>query len=215
MTNDTTIDRFESLLTEAAVIPLDGARRARIDARVSTAIVTAKVRPSDGRRWRLRRPVALIVGVVLAAGAVGAAGAGAEVIRLEWGSLPEQQRTPAEIRAEIDAAKATTPVPPGYVYPTFHVPDNGGVWGSYGGQSMVEFSAACGWYEDWTIAFETGDAKRMGVDQGMFDQILAWKTIADPFLSDESVRDGFRRLNASARAGHPAPIEAWLQQCTP
>jgi hypothetical protein len=49
----------------------------------------------------------------------------------------------------------------------------------------------------------------------MLEQILTWKTIADPFLADESVRDGFRRLNASARAGDLATVEVWPQQCTP
>ena len=34
-------------------------------------------------------------------------------------------------------------------------------------------------------------------------------TIADPFLADDSVRDEFRRLNSSADAGDPKPIDEY------
>ena len=43
-------------------------------------------------------------------------------------------------------------------FPELQVPEDGSVYGSYSGQSMVEYNAICGWYRDWTVAFAAGDA---------------------------------------------------------
>jgi hypothetical protein len=215
MTHDIDAARVEALVEASVLVPLGPTRRERIDGRITAAIAAEQERRSRRRRPGLRRPVALAVGLLLAAGMVTVVGAATNVIRMEWGSLPEQQRTPAQINAEIEAAMRTTPVPPGYTFPPLHAPEDGSVWGSFSGQSMVEFSAVCGWYGDWTAAFAAGDAARIAADTAMLDQILTWKTFADRNLSDESVRDLFRSLNASVRAGDPEPVRAWLQTCSP
>ena len=168
-----------------------------------------RLRAVARRRHRLRRPVAFAIGLLVVSGLVTAVGAAGHFVRLEWGSLPDQQRTPTEINAEIAAAKKTTPIPSGYAFPSIGVPDDGSVWGSYSGQSMVEFNAICAWYGDWLTARQSGDGARLSRDRAMFDQILTWKTIADPNLADESVRDLFRGLNAAADRGDAGPITAF------
>ena len=78
-----------------------------------------------------------------------------------------------------------------------------------GGRVMVEYSAICAWYGDWTSAFRVGDKDRLARDRVMMGEILTWKTIADPFLADDSIRNEFRRLNSSADTGDPKPIDEY------
>ncbi len=210
MTTDTYPDGIEAALTRGFAMPFPPERRASIDHRVTAAMTAEAARRESRRGRRYRRPVMLGVALLVVSGIVSGVGAVGQIVRPEWGSFPSQQRTPAEINAEIAAAMKTTPVPPGYVFPDLSVPDDGSVWGSYGGQSMVEFSAMCGWYRDWTVALAGSDRSRMNRDRAMMDKFFNWKTIADPNLADESVRDGLRRLNAAADAGDPAPINEFL-----
>ena len=200
---------IDDMLVRAYAIDIPTRSRALVDRRVSEAMALAAATRGARRRPRLRRPVAFAIGLLVVSGLVTAVGAAGHFVRLEWGSLPDQQRTPSEINAEIVAVMETTPIPPGYKFPSLSVPEDGSVWGSYSGQSMVEFNAICAWYGDWLKALANGDAARQRGDRAMFDQILTWKTIADPNLADESVRDLFRGLNAAADRGDADPITAF------
>lgn len=215
MTPDSNRPDVEAVLARTFAVAMTPRSRVIVNGRVADAIGSERVRRTTRRRFGVRRPALLAVGLLVVSGLATAVGAGANIIRMEWGSLPEQQRTAAEINAEIAEAMKTTPVPPGYTFPPLSVSDDGGVWGSYSGQSMVEFNAICAWYGDWTSALAEGDRFRLARDRAMLDEILTWKTIADPFLADDSVRDGLRSLNASADAGDPTPIEAFrAANCT-
>ena len=207
MTPDTNAPTVEMVLDRSYAIGISHGSRAFIDRRVAKAIASETERRTTHRRWCFRRPALLAVSLLAVSGLVTAVGAGTNIIRLEWGSLPDQQRTPAQINVEIAAAMQTTPVPPGFTFPPLSVPDDHSVWGSYGGQGMVEFNAICAWYGDWTSAFRVGDKDRLARDRAMMGEILTWKTIADPFLADDSVRNGLRRLNSSADTGDPKPID--------
>lgn len=209
MTPDTNIPDVEVILARNYAITMPPRSRMLVDRRVTDAMATEAARRTPRRRGSFRRPAIFAVGLLVLSGLATAVGAGTNIIRLEWGSLPEQQRTPAQINVEIAEAMKTTPVPPGYTFPPLRVPENGSVWGSYGGQSMVAFNAICAWYGDWTTAFGEGDQARVARDRAMMDEILTWKTIADPFLADDSVRNLLRSLNASADAGNPKPIEEY------
>ena len=207
MTPDPNIPDVEAILDRSYSITMSPRSRAFVDSRITDAMAAEAARRTSRRRIGFRRLIVLAVGLLVVSGLVTAVGAATHIIRLEWGSLPEQQRTPAQINAEIAVAMKTTPVPPGYTFPPLSVPEGSGVWGSYGGQEMVEFNAICAWYGDWTTAFAQGDQARVARDRAMMGEILTWKTIADPFLADETVRNGLRGLNASADAGDPKPIK--------
>lgn len=209
MTPDTNAPTVETVLARSYSIVMSHGSRALIDRRVAEAMTNETERRTTNRHWGFRRPALLAVSLLVVSGLVTAVGAGTNIIRLEWGSLPDQQRTPAQINAEIAVAMHMTPVPPGYTFPALSVPEDDSVWGSHGGQSMVEFNAICAWYGDWTSAFRVGDNDRLARDRAMMGEILTWKTIADPFLADDSVRDQFRRLNSSADAGDPKPIDEY------
>ena len=200
---------IDDMLVHAFAIDIPTRSRALIDRRVSEAMALAGATRGAGRRPRLRRPVTFAIGLLVVSGLVTAVGAAGHFVRLEWGSLPDQQRTPTQINDEIAAATKTTPIPPGYAFPPLSVPEDGSVWGSYSGQSMVEFNAICAWYGDWLMALKNADDGRMSRHRAMFDQILTWKTIADPNLADESVRDLFRGLNGAADRGDAGPITAF------
>jgi hypothetical protein len=214
MTLDSAPTDLEAALGRSFAFDMPLAARERVDRRVRGAMTAAGAgRPS--RRWQFRRPVLLAVGLVIVSGLATAVGAGVGLVRLEWGSLPQQQHTPAQVNAEIAAAMATTPVPPGYTFPPLAVAEGSGVWGSYTGQGMVEFNAMCAWYADWTHAFATGDAARLARDRVMMEALLGWKTIADPALADESIREMIRAMNAGADARDPARIDSFLAaNCT-
>ena len=207
MTSDPNIPDVEVILDRSYSITMSPRSRAFVDGRITVAIAAEAARRTSRRRIGFRRPVFLAVGLLVVSAMVVSVGAATHIIRMEWGSLPDQQRTPAQINAEIAVAMKTTPVPPGYTFPALSVPEGSGVWGSYGGQSMVEFNAICAWYGDWTTAFAQGDQARVARDRAMMGEILTWKTIADPALADDSVRNLLRSLNRSADAGDPKPIE--------
>lgn len=207
MTRDPNTQNVEAVLARTFAIPMSASSRAFVDGRVAGALAAEMERRARQPRFGLRRPVFFAVGLLVGSGLLAAVGAATNLIRLEWGSLPDQQRTPAQINAEIGEAMKTTPIPAGYTFPPLRVAEDSSVHGSYSGQSMVEFHAACAWYGDWAIAFAQGDLDRLARDRAMMAQILTWKTIADPGLADESYRNLFRGLNASADAGQRKPID--------
>ena len=209
MASDPNTPDVEAILARSYSITISPRSRALVDGRITDAIAAEAARRASRRRIGFRRPVFLAVGLLVVFGMVASVGAATHIIRMEWGSLPEQQRTPAQINAEIAVAMKTTPVPPGYTFPPLSVPQSSDTWGSYAGQEMVEYNAICAWYGDWTTAFAQGDRARVARDRAMMGEILTWKTIADPFLADDSVRNLFRSLNASADAGDPKPIEQY------
>jgi hypothetical protein len=209
MTDEIREMSIDDVLTRAYAIDIPPRSRTFIDRRIGEAMALTAAKSAVRRRPRLRRPLAFAIGLLVVSGLVTAVGAAGHFIRLEWGSLPDQQRTPAQINAEIRAVMKTTPIPPGYTFPSLRVPEDDSVWGSYSGQSMVEFNAICAWYGDWLMALKNGDSRRLSRDRAMFDQILTWKTISDPNLADESVRELFRGLNAAADSGDTTPITAF------
>ncbi len=209
MTDDIREISIDDILMRAYAMDIPTRSRTLIDRRIGEAMALAVATGGTRRRPRLRRPVVFAIGLLVVSGLVTAVGAAGHFVRLEWGSLPDQQRTPTQINAEIVAAMKTTPIPPGYAFPSLSVPEDGSVWGSSSGQSMVEFNAICAWYGDWLMALANGDTARQRGDRAMFDQILTWKTIADPNLADESVRDLFRGLNAAVDRGDADPITAF------
>ena len=208
MTLDAHAQTVEGILTRDFAVVMSPENRTLVERRVADAMAAETVRRrSPARRFSLRRGGLIAVGLLLASGLATAVGAGTHVIRLEWGSLPEQQRTATQINAEIADAMRVTPLPPGATFPPMSVPDDGSVWGSHFGQQMVEWNAMCAWYGDWTSAFAQGDRERLARDRTMMDAFLSWKTIADPFLADGTVRDLLHGLNADADAGNPRPIQ--------
>jgi hypothetical protein len=215
MTTDPNYVDIEAALGRTFSIPMAPRSRALVEKRLADALVAETERRMGRPRFHFRRPVAMAVGLLVASGLLAAVGAATNIIRLEWGSLPDQQRTAAQINAEIAESMKVTPVPPGYTFPPLSVGDDGGVYGSYSGQSMVEFNAICAWYGDWTVAYSQGDQPRLARDRAMLDRILTWKTIADPFLADDSVRNLFRSLNSSADAGQPKPIREYVASNCP
>src|ERR1035437_4092959 len=139
MTSDPNIPDVEAIPPPSYSITMSPPSRAFVDGRIADAMAAEAARRTSRRRIGFRRPVFLAVGLLVVFGMVASVGAATHIIRMEWGSLPDQQRTPAQINAEIAVAMKTTPVPPGYTFPPLSVPEGTDVRSSYSGQSMVEF----------------------------------------------------------------------------
>lgn len=207
-------DTLDAQLESFHRIQMPMAARSQVDRRVGRALAEQANGARASRPWsRLRRPTILAVGLLVALGSLTAVGAPTQVFRLELGSLDKDQRTAAEINAEIEMTKAVTPVAPDYVYPDLRVPEfnedgSGNIYGVGNGLTMVEANARCGWYAYWLAAVARDDLATMTRAQAMIETFPTWASIADPRMATQSVRDHEASLIAAVQARDPNPIRA-------
>ena len=207
-------DTLDAQLESFHRIQMPMAARSQVDGRVGRALAEQANGARASRPWsRLRRPTILAVGLLVALGSLTAVGAATQVFRLELGSLDKDQRTAAEINAEIEMTKAVTPVAPDYVYPDLRVPEfnedgSGNIYGVGSGLTMVEANARCGWYAYWLAALARDDGATMTQAQAMIETFPTWASIADPRMATQSVRDHEASLIVAVQAGDPNPIRA-------
>jgi hypothetical protein len=197
MTDRTVEDR----LADAFGAEMTPIQRAWVDGRVGTALSQSK-----GRRWRPFPRVSrilLLVGVLLilmpTALAVGVA---------YLGEAPYGLGDAALYEAEIRAAKAVTPIPPGATWPPYleRAPDPMGSYGVGLGRSMVEMSAACLWLGYWYTAHSQQDAAAMTAAVEVLEQTRHWRTFSDPLTAAESFRAHHNRVVDAAVAGDAATV---------
>lgn len=171
----TTEDRTEELLSRAFQQPMTATGRTRLDAWIGGLLEQAPARRRPFRP-RLRRGLVLVVGVSLLIPAVVAAG-----VMLRSTEAPYGMGSAADYDAELAAAKAVTPIPPGSTWPPYleGAVDRNASYGVGLGQSMVENNAYCLWLGDWYDARQTGDQSRVAAARYVLDQARGWESFND------------------------------------
>jgi hypothetical protein len=196
MTDRTVEDRLADAF-EAEMTPT---QRAWVDGRVGTALSQGR-----GRRWwpfpRVSRSL-LLAGVLLiltpTALAVGVA---------YLGEAPYGLGDAAAYEAEIRAAKAVTPLPPGATWPPYlRGSDQSVIYGVGLGRSMVEMSAVCLWLGYWYTGHSHQDAAAMAAAVEVLEQTRRWRTFSDPLTAAESFRVHHNKVVDAAVAGDAATV---------
>jgi hypothetical protein len=182
------VDRsIEERLSAAFGADMTSTQRAWVDKRVDAALSYGSV-----RRWsglRLRRS-ALLVGALLILAPSGFV-VGAAILSTE---APYGMGNAEAYDAELKAAKAVTPIPPGATWPPYleQAQDRSASYGVGLGTQMVEVNAFCLWLGDWYDANERGDATAKAEATVALERTRGWTTFTDPFLSDA----GFRAIHS-------------------
>jgi hypothetical protein len=116
----------------------------------------------------------------------------------------------AHYLAEIEAAKAVTPLPPGATWPAWlgAVVDGSASYGVKGGQGEVEFTGACLWFGYWLDQMDNGTATSRAAALAGVEQTGGWLTFSNP-LANRSLDYHAGLLNA-ARRGDTAPIREFV-----
>lgn len=200
-------DTLEMHLVHAFGGLMTTTQRQVLDARVADIIDAA--RPA-GRplRIRLTRGLVLAIGLsLLAASAFGTWGA------MKLSEAPYGMHGVTGYQAEITAAKATTPLPPGATWPAQldNPPDANAWYGVGAGRAFVEFNAACIWFGYW---LETSPSS--GDRPQALTGVLAmrdWTTFSDPLVNGSVAY--FDGLFAAAARGDQQPIREFVgTNCT-
>jgi hypothetical protein len=125
---------------------------------------------------------------------------------------PNQMTAPMtadQIAREIEQAKARTPMPIGARWMPIAL-DPTGVYGVYGGASMVEFQAACAWFSEAIAADAASDEARFDAATAVIVTIPSWRTFADPALSDATLRSNIGSLVRSAASKSFENVDRFL-----
>lgn len=192
----TPTESIEERLASVLRRPMTASQVAHLDLRVSDA--RERPRPTPWRRLQFGRKavlaLAMLVIVPLGAAASGFLGGGTE--------SPHGLVDAAGRRAEIEAAQAVVPIPPGSAWPPVTVPP--GSYSREGGRSEVEFVAFCLWSDAWLDAHREGDDT--GETQSL-RKLKAYRTwIRSDEFADESFRDVIDAVVDAAIAGQPDPL---------
>ena len=197
----TSTDRWlEERLAAALDEPLTPMQLATVGARVEQALYGAPARP---RRRVVRRSLLLVAVLFVVLPAV--LGVGAALLSTED---PFGLADAAEFHAELDDAKAITPIPAGAAWPDYLVVND---WaGSYsrgGGRAWVEFVAMCMWEVDWLNARAGGDAVREAAARAtILDFPNWWSTDSVWFRPEGSRHEYLEPIVAGVRDGDPGPV---------
>jgi hypothetical protein len=119
--------------------------------------------------------------------------------------------------AELAAAKAVTPIPPGATWPPYleRAEDRSASYSTGLGQSLVEMNAYCLWLGYWYQAQERGDAVSVGAAVSALDQARSWESFTDPLTSDQGFRDNIQsRIDAAERGDAETVLFELETNCT-
>jgi hypothetical protein len=203
MTTDLTI---EERLTATFGEPMSARARASLDTRVTSALEHV---PARRRRFGLRptRTMLLVALLMIVLPSIFVVGAG--IISSE---APYGMGNADAYDAELAAAKAVTPIPPGATWPPYleRAEDRSASYGTGLGQSMVEYNAYCLWLGEWYQAQESGDAARVGAAVAVLDEARTWKSFND-LSADQSFRNVIQHTIDAAERGEPGPVLSELQ----
>jgi hypothetical protein len=201
----------EDRLAAAFGADMTTGQRAWIDARVSTALADEKAR----RRWprtRLARSLVLVGALLILAPTVFAVGAAILSTEAPYGTGDAEA-----YKAELDAAKAVTPIPPGATWPRYldRAPDGSASYGTGLGKQMVEENAYCLWLGYWYTANAAGDTAAIAVATDALEQARTWATFTDPLTTDEGFRAIHQETIDAAIAGDATAVHRQLElNCT-
>jgi hypothetical protein len=192
---------FTQQLEAALTVPMTAAERGLVDARVAAAIARGSER--HGRGWRrLTTRTALALALLLFLVLPMLVVASAALLDTE---SPFGLAGASEMNREIAAAKMTTLIPAGFVWPDSLAAKVGTSYSRGGGRVMVEYTAICMWEIDWLDARNAQDTTRLGRDQRVIASIPGWYSYSEPFGS-QSYRDVLDRVIAAVARDDPAPV---------
>ena len=195
---------FEDQLSEALAVQPTLASRRSIDARVRQAIASPE---GHGARRSARSRRRIILSLAVA----GLLGRGAAVAAGGFGAFDSVMTAPysaQEYDAQVAAAMATTPLPPGYAYPDLRATDRSGHYGD--GLGVVEYNAWCAWLDYWHAGLIAGNARQVGDALSVIRSAVGWRSFSDPAFIAPSSRDYVLGIIAAARAGDVTPVEREL-----
>jgi hypothetical protein len=198
-----TRDEFALRLEGALVEPMTAAQRMFVDTRVSTAIARTRQRPAWSWR-RLTSRTSLFLGLLVFVVLPTLFGVGAAFFGTE---SPFGLATSTQMNRELAAAKAVTPIPPGYAWPAFLRVKDGDSYSRGGGRSWVESVAICMWQVDWLDARQADNAARQAADRQVILGYPTWQSYGEPFAT-QSYRDVLDRVISAVDRDDPAPVAA-------
>lgn len=198
MNTDTNL---EDRLTGAFEEPMTPAQRAWLDTRVTAALE----RTDPGRpRFRvpLTRSLLLVAALVVLLPTIFIAAASMFSTEAPFGMGNADQ-----FDAEVAAAKAETPIPPGATWPPHleRAVDRSASYAVGLGRGMVEYNAYCLWLGDWHRAQETGDAARATAAAAALNEARGWETFNDA-SADQTFRDGINGVIDAVQRGNAATV---------
>lgn len=204
MTNNATV---EERLTAAFGEPMSARARKSLDTRVAAVLERG---PAPRRRFgsRLTRTLLVFALVMIVLPSIFAVGAG--ILSTE---APYGMGDADAYDAEVAAAKAVTPIPPGATWPPHldRADDRTASYGTGLGRSMVEMNAYCLWLGYWYQAQERGDAAMVGGAVSALDQARTWESFTDPLTTDQGFRDGIQHVIDAVERGEPNTVLSELQ----
>jgi hypothetical protein len=182
---------IESALRATLSLPMTSQQRAALDARFRD-----RLERSAHRRFRVRRrglALALVAAFVLAPTVYAG-------IRLT--ESPNGLSPATDFQAEIDAAKAVVPLPPGATWPPYLVADKSASYSRGGGRTWVELVSFCSWNRAWLASTASGASASARADRDQIEAATSWEFYRGEFATDSfrgyidhvitAVRDGDR-----------------------
>jgi hypothetical protein len=194
---------FVQRLEAALVEPMTSSQRTFVDARVNAAIAQRGRRSVSGLR-RLTTRTSLLVALLVLVVIPTVFGVSAALLLTE---SPFGLSSSAEFNRELEAAKAATPIPPGYAWPGSLRAKNGDFYSRGGGRSWVESVAICMWQVDWLDARQANDPARQTAARLVILGYPTWQSYGGPF-GHQSYRDVMDRVIAAVGRDDPMPVTA-------
>lgn len=206
-TNRTVEERFSAAFGTS--IPAND--RASLDNRIAALLEHA---PMKRRRFRLRvtRSLLLVGALLVLLPMIFVAGAA--VFETE---APFGMGSADEYDAELAAAKAVTPIPPGATWPAYldAAEDRTGSYGTGLGEQMVEMNAYCLWLGHWYEAQAAGDDAAVAEALRVLAEARTWETFTNELSSDHGFRDNVQSRIDAAEGADPETVLFELEtNCT-
>jgi hypothetical protein len=198
-------DSFVARLEAALVEPMTSAQEAFVDNRLHAAIARAGNQPPRGWRGLTTRTALLLALLVLVV--LPTLFAVSATLFFPGSETPFGLAGSVEFSREIEAAKAVTPIPPGWTWPATLRVTYGDSYSRGGGYVSVEYVAICMWQLDWLDAHRSTDAPRLAADRAVILGIPGWRSYHEPF-GTQSYRDVLDRVIAAVARDDPAPVRA-------
>jgi hypothetical protein len=199
MTTDTSV---EERLSAAFGEPMTARERAVLDTYITVLLERAPT-PRRGFRFRVTRSLLLVAALLILLPSIFVAGAAILSTEAPYGMGNADAHD-----AELAAAKAVTPIPPGATWPPYleRAEDRSARYGTGLGQSMVEYSAYCLWLGYWYEAYDRGDSSSAAAAVAALAGARGWETFNDPLTSDRGFRKGIQRTIDAVERGDPATV---------
>jgi hypothetical protein len=113
----------------------------------------------------------------------------------------------AGFQAELDSAKAITPIPAGATWPDFLTAEQNVAYSAGGGRAWVELVSMCLWEVEWLHARAAVDAAREAVARATIIGFPDWHSTDSVFFQPDGARAAYLApIVAGVRVGDPTPL---------